>query len=71
MQSTKCSTTTKVILSVGAVDVMKVQKIGQLKTCYAPCDFTTYGNCPNCGGKVMDGISGKDEKCRSCGQMLK
>lgn len=38
---------------------------------YAPCDFTTYGKCPNCGETVMDGIGGKDEKCRNCGQMLK
>lgn len=38
---------------------------------YAPCDFATYGKCPNCGGTVIDSIGGKDEKCRSCGQMLK
>ena len=38
---------------------------------YAHCDFTTYGDCPNCGKTVMDGIGGKDEKCRYCGQILK
>ena len=38
---------------------------------YASCDFTTYGKCPNCGANVMDGIGGKDEKCRHCGQILK
>ena len=38
---------------------------------YASCDFTTYGKCPNCGGLVSDGMGHKDEKCRSCGQMLK
>jgi hypothetical protein len=30
---------------------------------YAPCDFATYGDCPNCGKTVMDGMGGKDEKC--------
>ena len=38
---------------------------------YAPCDFTTYGDCPNCGGEVRDGMGHRDDKCRSCGQMLK
>ena len=38
---------------------------------YASCDFTTYGKCPNCGGSVQNGIGCKDEKCRSCGQLLK
>ena len=38
---------------------------------YAPCDFTTYGKCPNCGGGVQDGMGGKDEKCKNCGQLLK
>ena len=38
---------------------------------YTSCDFTTYGKCPNCGGSVQDGMGGKDEKCRSCGQLLK
>lgn len=38
---------------------------------YASCDFTTYGKCPNCGGSVQDGMGGRDEKCRSCGQLLK
>lgn len=38
---------------------------------YAPCDFATYGDCPNCGKTVVDGMGGKDEKCRYCGQLLK
>lgn len=38
---------------------------------YASCDFTTYGKCPTCGGSVRDGMGGTDEKCRSCGQLLK
>lgn len=38
---------------------------------YAACDFATYGDCPNCGKGVKDGIGGRDEKCRWCGQMLK
>lgn len=38
---------------------------------YAPCDFTTYGECPNCGGTVIDSIGGRNEKCNHCGQMLK
>lgn len=37
---------------------------------YASCDFTTYGKCPNCGGSVQDGMGYKEEKCRSCGQLL-
>ena len=38
---------------------------------YASCDFATYGNCPNCGKGVQDGMGGTDNKCRSCGQLLK
>lgn len=38
---------------------------------YVSCDFATYGDCPNCGKTVTDGIGGKDEKCRHCGQLLK
>lgn len=38
---------------------------------YVSCDFATYGKCPNCGESVRDGMGGKDEKCRSCGQLLK
>lgn len=38
---------------------------------YASCDFATYGKCPNCGGSVRDGMGGTDEKCKSCGQLLK
>lgn len=42
-----------------------------LNTQYASCDFATYGKCPNCGGSVRNGMGGKDEKCKSCGQLLK
>jgi hypothetical protein len=38
---------------------------------YIPCDFATYGKCPNCGAKVQNGISGKDNKCIKCNQILK
>ena len=38
---------------------------------YASCDFATYGKCPNCSVSVQNGIGGKDEKCRNCGQLLK
>ena len=41
-----------------------------LNKAYAPCDFTTYAECPNCGTIVQDGIGHKDEKCK-CGQLLK
>lgn len=37
---------------------------------YVGHDCTTYGKCPNCGKTVQNGMGGKDEKCRSCGQML-
>lgn len=42
-----------------------------VNTHYASCDFATYGKCPTCGGSVRDGMGGKDEKCQSCGQLLK
>ena len=42
-----------------------------IDTQYASCDFATYGKCPNCGESVRDGMGGKDEKCKSCGQLLK
>ena len=38
---------------------------------YASCDFATYGKCPNCGSNVQDGMGGKDDKCKNCGQLLK
>ena len=41
-----------------------------LHTSYAPCDFATYGECPNCGATVRDGMGYTDEKCK-CGQLLK
>ena len=42
-----------------------------INTQYAPCDFTTYGRCHNCGKSVQDGMGGRDDKCRNCGQLLK
>jgi hypothetical protein len=42
-----------------------------LNQSYAPCDFTTYAKCPNCGGGVQNGMGHKDEKCRNCEQLLK
>lgn len=42
-----------------------------IKKYYAPCDFTTYGKCPNCGETVEDCMGRKDEKCRHCDQLLK
>lgn len=38
---------------------------------YASCDFATYGKCPSCGERVMNGMGHTDEKCRNCGQLLK
>ena len=38
---------------------------------YAPCDFTTYAKCPGCGGVVIDGMGGTNDKCSCCVQMLK
>ena len=42
-----------------------------INTSYYGRDFTTYGNCPNCGNKVCDGIGGTDKQCRKCGQIIK
>jgi hypothetical protein len=42
-----------------------------LNKSYAPCDFTTYAKCPNCGENVENGMGHKDEKCRNCDQLLK
>ena len=36
---------------------------------YVSCSFATYANCPNCGGRVQNGIGFKQEKCE-CGQRL-
>lgn len=49
-----------------------VKFIPRKPTCqrYASCDFATYGNCPNCGKRVRDGMGYTDKKC-ICGQMLK
>lgn len=41
-----------------------------LEQSYVSCDFTTYAKCPNCGGRVQNGIGHTDEKCK-CGQLLK
>lgn len=38
---------------------------------YVSCNFATYGKCPNCDETVQDGMGHTDEKCRSCGQLLK
>lgn len=42
-----------------------------IDTQYASCDFTTFGKCPNCGGRVSNGMGHKDNKCGECGQLLK
>jgi hypothetical protein len=42
-----------------------------IDTSYAPCDFTTYGKCPNCGERVENCMGHFEEKCRNCGQLLK
>lgn len=39
-------------------------------TSYYGRDCTTYGNCPNCEGKVSSGMGGTDKQCRKCGQIL-
>ena len=38
---------------------------------YVGHDFTTYGSCPSCGTTVQDGWGYTEEKCSSCGQVLK
>lgn len=38
---------------------------------YASHDFTTYAKCPNCGGRVQNGMGYKDDKCKNCDQLLK
>lgn len=42
-----------------------------IEKAYTPCNFTTYAECPNCGGRVQDGIGHTDEKCEKCNQLLK
>ena len=42
-----------------------------IHTSYSGHDFTTYGKCPNCGARVENCMGYADEKCRSCGQLLK
>lgn len=37
---------------------------------YSPCDFATYGKCPNCKNSVMNGMGHTDKSCRKCGQLL-
>lgn len=43
------------------------EPVGQL---YVGCEFTTFGKCPTCGKNVQNGMGGKDERCRDCGQLL-
>lgn len=38
---------------------------------YASCDFATYAQCPNCSGRVQDGMGHTDETCPYCNQILK
>lgn len=38
---------------------------------YASVDFAIYGMCPCCGGTVQNGMGGKDDSCKNCGQVLK
>lgn len=40
-------------------------------THYIEINFETIGKCPNCGADVVNGIGGKDAKCKKCEQMLK
>lgn len=51
-------------------ELVKYVPRNPVKQNYAPCDFTIYGKCPNCGRTVQDGIGYRDEKCE-CGQLLK
>lgn len=51
-------------------DLVKFVQRKPINKAYAPCDFTTYAECPNCGKSVRDGMGHTDEKC-SCGQLLK
>lgn len=52
-------------------ELIKFVPIRPIGTSYVGCNFTTYGKCPNCGGSVEDGIGFREEKCGSCGQLLK
>lgn len=38
---------------------------------YVGCEFATFGDCPNCGNSVRDGIGHTDKNCNKCGQLLK
>lgn len=52
-------------------ELVKFVPLKPLNPSYTSCDFGTYGKCPNCGGSVQNGMSGTDEKCKNCGQLLK
>ena len=52
-------------------ELVKFVPIKPIDTQYASCDFTTYGKCPTCGKTVQNGIGLTEEKCKSCGQLLR
>jgi hypothetical protein len=52
-------------------ELMKLIPLKPTNQEYVSCDFAAHGKCPNCGGGVQDGMGHTDEKCRSCGQLLK
>lgn len=37
---------------------------------YISVNFETQGRCPSCGGVVVDGMGGTDDKCGRCNQLL-
>lgn len=50
-------------------ELVKYIPLRPVDKAYAPCDFTTYAECPQCGGTVQDGIGHTDKQCK-CGQLL-